>query len=132
MRAYIALIHKEPDSDYGVSFPDLPGCISAGLTLDEARAMAEEALALHLEGMIEDGEAIPEPSSMEEVMADRENRDAVAILVPAPAQSVKSVRVNITLPEDTLREIDAYAEASGFTRSGFLARAAKQAMGRAA
>jgi len=41
MRAYIALIHKEPDSDYGVSFPDLPGCISAGLTLDEARAMAE-------------------------------------------------------------------------------------------
>jgi predicted RNase H-like HicB family nuclease len=129
MRAYIALIHKEPGSDYGVSFPDLPGCISAAVTLDEARAVAEEALAFHIEGMIEDGEAVPEPSSMEEVMADRENRDAVAILVPAPVQAVKSVRVNITLPEDTLREIDAYAEASGFTRSGFLARAAKQAMG---
>lgn len=132
MRAYIALIHKEPDSDYGVSFPDLPGCVSAGVTLDEARAMAEEALALHIEGMVEDGEPLPEPSSMEEVMADRENRDAVAILVPAPAQSAKSVRVNITLPEDMLRDIDAYAEASGFTRSGFLARAARQAMGKAA
>lgn len=129
MRAYIALIHKEADSDYGVSFPDLPGCVSAGVTLDEARAMAEEALALHIEGMVEDGEAIPEPSSMEEVMADRENRDAVAILVPAPVQTARSVRVNITLPEDTLREIDAYAEAAGFTRSGFLARAARQAMG---
>lgn len=132
MRAYIALIHKEEGSDYGVSFPDLPGCVSAGVTLDEARSMAEEALALHVEGMIEDGEPLPEPSSMEEVMADRQNRDAVAILVPAPTQSAKSVRVNITLPEDTLREIDAYAEASGFTRSGFLARAAKQAMGKAA
>ena len=129
MRAYIALIHKEADSDYGVNFPDLPGCVSAGLTLDEARAMAEEALALHIEGMAEDGDAIPEPSSMEEVMADRENRDAVAILVPAPVQTFRSVRVNITLPEDTLRAIDAHAEAAGFTRSGFLARAARQAMG---
>lgn len=57
MRQYIALIHKDADSDYGVSFPDLPGVISAGGTLDEARAMAIEALAFHLEGLAEDGEA---------------------------------------------------------------------------
>ena len=63
MRYYIALLHKDPKSDYGVSFPDLPGCITAGRTLDEARAMAVDALALHLQGMIEDGDAIPEPSS---------------------------------------------------------------------
>ena len=87
MRAYIALIHKESTSDYGVSFPDLPGCVSAGVTLDEARAMAEEALALHIDGMVEDREPLPEPSSMEAVMADRENRDAVANLVPAPIQT---------------------------------------------
>lgn len=61
MKQYIALIHKDADSDYGVSFPDLPGVISAGSTLDEARDMATEALALHIEGLIEDGEAIPEP-----------------------------------------------------------------------
>jgi predicted RNase H-like HicB family nuclease len=48
MRPYIALIHKETASCFGVSFPDLPGCVSGGDTLDEARAMAAEALALHL------------------------------------------------------------------------------------
>jgi predicted RNase H-like HicB family nuclease len=51
MRYYIALLHKEPKSDYGASFPDLPGCITAGRTLDEARTMAVEALALHLQGL---------------------------------------------------------------------------------
>lgn len=128
MRYYIALIHKDADSDYGVSFPDLPGLITAGRDLDEARAMAEEALALHLEGMAEDGEAVPEPSSLEEIMADAGNKDGVAVLVPAPQQAVKSVRVNITLPEDVLAEIDRYAEGHGFTRSGFLVRAAREAM----
>jgi len=128
MRHYIALIHKDANSDYGVSFPDLPGVITAGRTLDEARAMATEALALHLEGLAEDGEAVPEPCSLEEIMAIAENRDAVAVLVDAPAADVKSVRVNITLPADVLGEIDKYAERKGFTRSGFLAQAAKKAM----
>ncbi len=131
MRQYIALIHKDPDSDYGVSFPDLPGCISAGTTLDEARTMAEEALAFHVEAMIEDGEAIPEPSSLEAVMADRENRGGVAVLVPLRSGPVKAVRVNITLPEDVLAKIDAYAETHGMNRSGFLARAALREMGAA-
>jgi len=129
MRQYIALIHKDADSDYGVSFPDLPGVISAGSTLDEAREMAAEALALHLEGMAEDGEAIPEPSSLEEIMAIRENKDGVAVLIPAPATAARSVRINVTLPSDVLNQIDEYAEREGFTRSGFLARAAKKAMG---
>ena len=128
MRQYIALIHKDPDSDYGVSFPDLPGVISAGSTLDEARDMAAEALAFHLEGLAQDGEAVPEPSSLEEIMATAENRDGVAVLIAAPDAEVKSVRVNITLPADVLSEIDRYAEREGFTRSGFLAQAAKKAM----
>jgi predicted RNase H-like HicB family nuclease len=94
MRQYIALIHKDPGSDYGVSFPDIPGCVTVGVDLDDARGMAEEALALHLAGMAEDEEPIPEPSSLEAVMADRENRDAVAILVKAPPAAAKAVRVN--------------------------------------
>lgn len=57
MRQYIGLIHKDPGSDYGVSFPDLPGCVTAGLDLDDARRMAEDTLALHLAGMAEDEEA---------------------------------------------------------------------------
>jgi predicted RNase H-like HicB family nuclease len=128
MRQYIALIHKEPDSDYGVSFPDLPGVISAGSTLDEARDMAAEALALHLEGMAEAGEAVPEPSSLEEIMKDVQNRHGVAVLIAAPAADVKSVRINVTMPADVLDQIDRYAEREGFTRSGFLAQAAKKAM----
>jgi predicted RNase H-like HicB family nuclease len=128
MPQYIALIHKDTDSDYSVSFPDFPGVITAGSTLDEARDMATEALAFHLEGMTEDGEAVPEPSSLEAVMATAENRAGVAVLIAAPDTQVTSVRVNITLPADVLSEIDRYAEREGFTRSGFLAQAAKKAM----
>jgi len=129
MRPYIALIHKEDTSDHGVSFPDLPGLISAGSTLDEARARAAAGLALHLEGMAADGDAVPEPSSLEAIMADADNRDGVAVQIPAPDGAPKIVRVNITLPEDTLSEIDPYAERLGYTRSGFLAAAARQMMG---
>ena len=128
MRHYIALIHKDEGSDYGVSFPDLPGVISAGSTLDEARAMATEALAFHLEGLAADGEAVPEPTSLEEIMATAENRDGVAVLIQAPVEEIKSVRVNITLPSDVLNQIDERAEREGFTRSGFLAQAARKAM----
>ncbi|SFB46410.1 Predicted nuclease of the RNAse H fold, HicB family [Rhizobium sp. NFR07] len=125
MTNYIGLIHKEADSDYGVSFPDFPGAVTAGRTLDEAREMAEEALAFHVDGMTDDGEAIPEPSSLERVMTDESNRDGVAILVSLKTQATKAVRVNITLPEDVLHTIDAFAEANGLSRSGFLARAAR-------
>jgi predicted RNase H-like HicB family nuclease len=128
MRQYIALIHKEANSDYGVSFPDLPGVISAGETLDEARDMADEALALHLEGLATDGGATPEPSRLEDIMKGTQNRDGVAILVAAPATDVKSVRINVTMPADVLDQIDRYAEREGFTRSGFLAQAAKKVM----
>ncbi|MEQ8252387.1 type II toxin-antitoxin system HicB family antitoxin [Oceanibaculum nanhaiense] len=129
--SYIALIHKEAGSDFGVSFPDFPGCISAGGTLEEARAMAEEALALHIEGMLEDMQELPAPSSLDAIMADPENRDGVAILVPAPPGSARAVRVNITLPEDLLSAIDRHAANSGLSRSGFLASAAKQALRKA-
>ena len=128
MANYIALIHKDADSDFGVSFPDFPGVVTAGASLDEARAMAEEALALHVEGMIEDGEAIPDASSLEVVMADPENRDGVVILVKLTGPARRSVRVNVTLPEDALAEIDRFAEQHGFTRSGLLVQAAKRMM----
>lgn len=128
LKNYIGLIHKEDASDFGVSFPDFPGVITAGTTLDDARAMAEEALSFHIEGLIEDGETLPAPSSLEEIMTDPAHKDAVAILVTVRANAPKAVRVNVTLPEDTLKKIDQYAEAHGYTRSGFLTLAAKRAM----
>jgi len=127
MADYVALIHKDADSDYGVSFPDFPGCVTAGSTLDEARSFAEEALTLHLQGMAEDGEPIPEPSPLEAIMTERHNRDAVAILVET-SHLGRTVRVNITVAEDALRQIDHYASTHGFSRSGFLVQAAQKAM----
>ena len=82
MRQYIALIHKDPGSDYGVSFPDFPGCVSAGIDLDAVCAVAGEALAFHVEGLVEDGEPLPEPSSLEAVVSAPENPDGVAMMVP--------------------------------------------------
>ncbi|MER9584636.1 type II toxin-antitoxin system HicB family antitoxin [Mesorhizobium sp. M0276] len=128
MKQYIGLIHKDGESDFGVSFPDFPGVITAGKDLDDARVMAEEALAFHVEGLVEDGEAIPEPSSLAEVMASSVNRDGVAILVGLKTEAKKAVRVNVTLPDDVLQRIDAFAEAHGYTRSGFLAKAAVKVM----
>ena len=132
MSSYIALIHKDADSDFGVSFPDLPGCITAGTSIDEAKSMAIDALALHVEGMMEDGEALPEPSSLDVIIAERANRDAVAFLVDLPPRSQRAVRVNITVPEDILARIDSEAEAVGVTRSRFLVDAALKQIGRAA
>jgi predicted DNA binding CopG/RHH family protein len=77
---------------------------------------------------LDDDAPIPEPSSLEGVMADRENRDAVAILVKAATKASKAIRANITVPEDDLARIDDYASAHGYTRSGFLLYAAKKLM----
>ncbi len=123
MTTYIAIIHKDADSEYGVSFPDFPGCVSAGATLEEARAGAAEALSLHLKGMEEDGEAISKPSKLDDIMKHPDFADGVAVLVDAPKAS-KAIRVNITAPEDVLSAIDAYAEQHGYTRSGFLIQTA--------
>ena len=80
---YIAVIHKDPDSDFGVSFPDFPGCITAGRIIEEAKSMASEALRGHIKEMQAAGEAIPEPSSFEAVMSDPDFSDGVAFLVSA-------------------------------------------------
>ena len=62
---YPIVIHKEKNSNYGVIVPDLPGCFSTGATLDEAIENAREAIECHLEGLLLDGEPIPEPGTVE-------------------------------------------------------------------
>ena len=81
---FVAILHKDPDSDYGVSFPDVPGCFSAGCTIDEAREMAAEALELHFSVMREEDEPIPTPRLLAEILPELEDRDVLTILVPAP------------------------------------------------
>ena len=128
MLSYLAFIHKDSDSDYTVTFPDFPTCITAGSTLDEARDMAREALPFHVEGLLVDGEQLPDPMSLEQALdADPMGRDAVAFLVDVPFED-PIVRANITVPKGILDRIDRYDKAQGLSRSAFLTQAAQRAM----
>jgi len=129
MANYIAIVHKDADTDFGVSFPDFPGCITAGQNVDEAKDLAQEALVLHIQGMIEDGDPLPKPSNLEDIMADTDYADAVAYLVVSvPDTKPRTVRVNITVPEMTLKQIDAAAKKRGMSRSSFLVHVAQNAI----
>jgi predicted RNase H-like HicB family nuclease len=121
MTTYIAILRKEAHSDFGVNFPDFPGCVTAGRSLDEARRMAVEALQLHIKGMMEDHEPIPEPAGLDAVMDDPDNHDGVAFLVDVATKPARSVRVQVMLPEDVVVAIDRTTN----NRSRFLTEAAK-------
>jgi predicted RNase H-like HicB family nuclease len=120
---YIAYLHKDKNSDFGVSFPDFPGCVTAGRTLDEAHRLAAEALAFHIEGMTEDGDDIPEPSTLDVLAKDPAMKGAVAFLVHVDPKGDSTVRVNITARERQIQKIDELAEAAGLTRSGYMVQA---------
>jgi predicted RNase H-like HicB family nuclease len=75
------VLHKDPDSDYGVTVPDLPGCFSAGSTVDEALWMAREAIELYLETLVEDGAEIPEASSIDSLRHNPDYADGIWAIV---------------------------------------------------
>lgn len=119
------VIHKDANSDYGVTVPDLPGCFSAAETMDEALTNAVEAIELHLEGMLLDGEPLPLPQSVDVHQQNPDYADGVWALVTVDLSRIsgKSKRVNITLPERLLAVMDQYAAQHGETRSGLIAEA---------
>ncbi len=127
---YPIAIHKDEHSDYGVTVPDLPGCFSAGETIEEAVNMAHEAIHTHIEGLLLDGDTLPTPIPLEQHQQNPEFVGAVWMLVPVNMDKLsgKAKRINITIPEPALERIDAYVKDHGETRSGFLTRAALQAM----
>ncbi len=127
LQTYIGVVHKERDSDFGVSFPDIPGVVTAGKTLNDAVKMAQEALTFHIEGLIEDGDDIPPPSNLEQLRGEQENPADALILVHVLLDT-PTARINVSLPEDVLKQIDEHARRHGLTRSGFLTQAARQAM----
>ncbi|RLB55645.1 MAG: CopG family transcriptional regulator [Deltaproteobacteria bacterium] len=127
MSTYIALVRKEKGSSFGVEFPDFPGCISAGDSLDEAVANAKEALEFHVRGMIEDGDKIPNPSDLNLIMSKPSFKNAVPVLIDVPVVH-KNKRVNITIDEGLLAKIDELAAEMGMTRSGFIAVAARKSL----
>jgi len=129
MKKYIALFeYEEGKNGYGIIFPDLPGCFSAGDNYDDAYRMAHEALAFHLDGLALEGMSIPRPRTLEKIKAEWEEwdeweKDYLFLVVPITVFPItqKSVRVNIMLPEGTLHRIDAVSK----NRSAFLANAAE-------
>lgn len=126
MNRYIAVIRKDANTCYGVDFPDFPGCISAGDTMEEALANAREALALVLDEMAKDGKAPPAPSDLDTVQRDRHNRGGLAVLIDAPEAVGKAVPITATIDEFLLKRIDRVAK----NRSQFLADAARAELAR--
>ncbi len=124
---YIAYLHKDKNSDFGVSFPDFPGCVTAGRTLEEARRLAAEALSLHIAGMLEDGEVLPEASTLDELAGDPAMKGAVAFLVSAESPE-RTVRVNITARESQIEAIDRLARERGLTRSAYMVQSSVRAV----
>lgn len=123
MRYPIAIEPGTETIAFGVVVPDLPGCFSAGDTLDEAIAGAEEAAAAWIDSTLDAGGAIPPPSSL---AALRENPDftgwTFGVITLDPALLDDTIeRVNITLPRRVLKRLDALARAAGESRSGYIA-----------
>ena len=107
---------------------DLPGCFSAGDNLDEALRNAREAILLHLDRLLDDGLYFPKPSTIEQLSSKRSYRGWPGRSSTLTSASSEAARINITLPQRILRAVDAHARKQGETRSGFLARAALDAM----
>jgi predicted RNase H-like HicB family nuclease len=123
---YIALLRKDPDSDFGVDFPDFPGCITAGSTLEETREMAAEALEFHIEGMLEEHLPIPQPSRLEVVMADPENVEAIPFPVMVPDRLTGTGQIDLILPAADLEKLDAVVRKRGSARAVLLAEAVRR------
>jgi len=126
MASYIALLRKDNNSDYGVEFPDLTGCISAGRTLEEARQMAAEALAAHVAFLREDRDEVPAPSPLDVIAKRSEIKGAVPFMVELKEPSDRAIRINITVPERVLHLIDEAAAPIGGNRSVFMVSAAEE------
>lgn len=123
---YPIAIEQEKGRTWGVEVPDLPGCFSAGDTLDEAMENAREAVAFHIEGLLDEGLPVPESKGVETWARNRTyaGRTWAVVGVDLAALSGRSKRLNISLPERVLRRIDAAAAKAGESRSGYLARLA--------
>jgi predicted RNase H-like HicB family nuclease len=129
LRYYPAIIDHDAGTDFGVTFPDFPGCVTTGETVQQAAVFAAEALAFHVEGMVEDGDTIPDPSAPD-VAIDGEGSVVARVLVPVEVPG-RVVRANISLDEGLLSRLDNAAAAAGMSRSGFIAEAVRHRLSRA-
>jgi predicted RNase H-like HicB family nuclease len=127
MQSYIAIISKEPGSAWGVHFPDLPGCTSAGATMGEALENAGKALRL----WAEDETELPKASTLDSLRKRADVREdlacGMAIVVPLIVAERKQ-RYNVMLDPSLVEGIDLAAKAAGVSRSDFIAYAATRSL----
>jgi len=128
MKFTIAIEVGTKDTAFGVVVPDLPGCFSAGDSVEEAFDNAREAIDAHCEMLAEDGKDLPAPKSMSVWQADKDYKGWTWGIVEVPIERYfgPASKINITVPARVLKRIDEYAEQRGETRSGFLVRAAEE------
>jgi predicted RNase H-like HicB family nuclease len=122
---YVALAEARQDAGYTARFPDLPGCTAAGADPAELLANARAALRGELQALAERAEEWPVPTRVEQV---RPTPAQFTLLVDVEVEDTP-VRVNISIGEQLLKRLDAAAEASGSTRSGFIAQAVRERLG---
>lgn len=124
---YPVLIHKDADTEYGVTIPDIPGCFTMGETVDRAMINVQEAVELYYDG--EDIESPPEASHIEDLMKDpnlfTEGGFWYLAEIDFSFLSKETVRVNITVPKYKLAAIDRKAKSMNLTRSAFLVASAE-------
>jgi len=127
---YPAFIYKDPDSAYGVAFPDVPGCFSAGDTLDETMKNAAQALAAHIGWLERDGDPVPAPRLPDEVANDPALADdrigATLVLIPLIRDLGSTTRINVSLDLGLLEAMDTEARQRKQTRSAFIASAVRK------
>jgi len=128
MAQVIAIVHEE-EGAYGISFPDFPGCVSGGNSLDEATRRGRETLRAHVASMLEDGESLPVPRTLDQLKKDRtfraDSADGLVLALPLDVPS-RAIRINISLDENLVTAVDQAAERQGLSRSAFIAEAAKE------
>lgn len=128
---YVAVVEKEADSAFGVWFPDVEGCFSAGETLEEAVGNAAVALRQHAEALESAGRRLQTARTVDDVLRDKDVKaslktGAVLFAVPLLADTGQIVRINISLDKSLVDQIDIAASARGLTRSAFIAQAARE------
>ncbi len=124
------VVHKDRRSAFGVTIPDLPGCFTAGDTLDRALRNVQEAVETYLHGETE----VPAPSPLDRWVGDPDHAGALFALVDVDLgfMADETVRVNISAKRSALALIDRVAKAAGEDRSQFLIRAALERASRSA
>jgi predicted RNase H-like HicB family nuclease len=128
---YVAVVEKEADSAFGVWFPDVEGCFSAGDTLDEAVANASAALRQHVESLESAGRQVSAARNVDAVLRDKDVKaslksGALLFAVPLLADAGRTVRINVSLDKALVDQIDEAASLRGLTRSAFIAQAARE------